>query len=66
MDLSAERLHLLAREAQQAELPLAALVDRLTEPAPPGGQPIERMLAFAAEERFTLGEELRLRDLLSQ
>jgi hypothetical protein len=65
MDLSVERLRLLAKEAHDAKLTLPALADRLLGP-PAHGETgaLERMLAFAAEERFTLGEELRLRDLL--
>ena len=57
---------LLAVEAAARQLSLPQLIQRLlpAHDEPDSGHPVPRMLAFADEYHLTLGEDLRLRDLL--
>jgi hypothetical protein len=59
------RLALLACEAAQRELTVGELVsDLVPEAKPQAGDPIDVMLAFAAAQKWTLGTDIQLRDLL--
>ena len=64
MSLHPATLALLAQEAEQRQLSLPELVSRLLPDSSEPGDPIDRMLHFAAGQQLTLGEDLRLRDLL--